>query len=79
MLENDLRKIGVELVGENHRNRGIDALTHFHLWHDQCRLARVIDADESVGLKLVRRIGGKRFGSSAAPHRKMEGEHESAG
>jgi hypothetical protein len=33
MLQHDLAEICVQLVGESHRDRGIDALPHFDLRH----------------------------------------------
>ena len=80
MLERHLREIGVELLGEDHRNRGVDALAHLDLRHDQRGLAGLVDADEGVGRELaVGRVG--RLHRLVAPRAsgKMESEQESAG
>ena len=48
-----LAEIGIELFGENHRDRGIDALPHLDLRHDQRGLAGMINADESIRRELA--------------------------
>ena len=79
MLQRHLRKVGIELFGQDHRNRGVDALAHLDLRHHQRGLAGGIDADEGVGgefaLGHVRRL--HRFVAGA--QRKMEREQEAAG
>ena len=69
MLQRHLRKIGVELFGQNHRHRGVDALPHLDLRHDQRGLAGIIDADEGIGRKLavghirrLHRLIGRAYG-----------------
>jgi hypothetical protein len=79
MLEHDLRIIAVELFAKNHRYRGIDALAHLHLRHDQRRLAGMIDADEGIGRKLAHSAVRSWLDLVFRPDRKPEGEHESAG
>ena len=49
MGESHLRPIGVELLGQDHRDRGVDPLPHLHLRHDQGHLAGGVDPDEGVG------------------------------
>ena len=48
-----LREVGVEFFGQDHRDRGVDALPHLDLRHHQRRLAGVVDADEGVGRELA--------------------------
>ncbi len=79
MLQRHLREIGVELFGENHRHRGIDALAHLDLRHDQRGLAGMIDADEGVRRKLAGRVVGRLLRLVHRAHRQMEGEQKSAG
>jgi hypothetical protein len=78
VLQRHLREIGVELFGEDHRNRRIDALAHLDLRHHQRGVPVLIDADERVGRELalghVRRL--HRFVRRA--HGQMEGKQESA-
>ena len=62
MLEHDPCVITIELVAKDHRHRGIDALAHLHLGHDQRRFARTIDADEGIGRELVRGVVGWLLG-----------------
>ena len=45
----DLGPIGVQLLRDDHGNGGKNALSHFNLRHDQCRLAGSVDANEGVG------------------------------
>ena len=63
MLEGDFRKVGVELLGEYLGDRRVDALPHFHLWHDQRRVAAFVDANEGIGRELVRVVVGGCSGS----------------
>ena len=48
MFDHDLREIGVELLGEDHGDRSINALAHLDLRHDQRGLAGLVDADEGI-------------------------------
>jgi len=78
MFQNHLREVGIELVGKNHRQRGIDALPHLHLRHDQHGLAGMVDADKGVGRKLPFRAVGKLLRLIHRSYREMEGEQKSA-
>ncbi len=77
MLQHDLRVIGIELFGENHRHSGIDALPHLDLRHDQRGLARMIDADEGIRREFAVRRVGSLFRFVRRADRQMEGERES--
>ena len=81
MLERDPCVIDIEFVAEDHRQRGVDALAHLHLGHDQRCLAGTIDADEGVGCELTGGVVGwlLRLVDGIGSERKMKGQHKSAG
>jgi hypothetical protein len=51
-FEPDLAEIGVQLVGQQLRQGGVDALAHLLLRDDQGDEALAVDADEGVGREL---------------------------
>ena len=69
-------EIGVELFGENHRDRRIDALPHLDLRHDQSGLAGVIDANKSVRREFAVGRIGRLLRLVRGAHRKVEGQGE---
>ena len=71
MLETDLAQIDFQLLGEEHRHRGVGPLTHFHLVHDQRDAAAAIDADETVGHEVTGRL---RAGGERATERRGQAE-----
>jgi len=78
MLQHYLRKIGVEFFRQNHRYRGVYALPHFNLGHDQNCLAGMIDADEGVRRKLAIRVVRQLHRLVDRAHGKMEREQKPA-
>ena len=80
VLQRHSREIGVELFRQNHRYRGVDALSHLDLRHHQRCRAGWIDADEGVRRKLaggvVRRLHGLVDGQRS--RRKMERKQKPA-
>ena len=56
MLETDLAQIDFQLLGEEHRHRGVGPLPHFHFVHDQRDATLTIDADETVGHEVAGRL-----------------------
>ena len=72
-------KVGIEFLGENHRDRGVYALAHLDLRHDQRRLSGTINADESVGRKLALGAIGRLLRLIHRARRKMEAKHEHSG
>src|SRR5262249_35957031 len=48
VLDYNLCKVCIQFFREDHGDRGVDALSHFGLRHDQCGLAGLVDADEGV-------------------------------
>jgi hypothetical protein len=76
MLQRQSGKIGVEFLGQNHRDRGIDALPHLDLGHYQCGVPRRIDADEGIGRELAGRLVLRLYRPVECPHRKIEVEHK---
>ena len=80
VLQRYLRKVGVEFLGENHRDRGVDALAHLDLRHHQRGPAFGVDADEGVGRELAGgRVGRLHRLVDRGAKRKMEREQETAG
>ena len=83
MLQRDLRQISVELFGQNHRNRGVDALAHLDLGHHQRGLAGGVDADEGIGgefaLGHIRRLHRLVAGAQRKVEREQETGGETAG
>ena len=79
MLQRYRGEIGIELVGEDHGDGGIDALAHLHLRHDQRGLAGMIDTDEGVRCELAGRIVRRLLRLVRGLYRQAEGEHEAAG
>ena len=79
MLQRHRGEIGIELVGEDHGDGGIDTLAHLHLRHHQRGLAGMIDTDEGVGRELAGRIVGRLLRLVRGLHRQAECEHEAAG
>ena len=80
MLKNDRRKIRVQFFGQYHRDRGVDALSHLDLRHDERRLSGAIDADEGVGRELALGHVGRlhRFVCRQRVEREMECEQKTA-
>ena len=56
----DARPIGFELVGQNHRERRANALTHLGFSDGQRHRSVSIDADPSIRLELSRRLFFRR-------------------
>jgi len=77
MLQRYLGEIGIELAGEDHRHRGVDAPAHLHLRHDERRLARVVDTDEGVWREAAFRAARKLLRLIDRSRGKMESEQES--
>src|ERR1700760_4555778 len=48
MIDRDAVERHVEFFGDQHGQRGINALTHFDLRHDQHDLAALVDLHESI-------------------------------
>ena len=65
LLDLDLRPVDVELVGDDHRQRGLDALSGLRILRDDRE--GVVGVDRDVGVWRERRRGGTR--TSAAPLR----------
>ena len=78
VLEHDLSEIRIELFGQNHCHRGIDALAHLDLRHDQRRLAGMIDADEGIGCKLAQTIVRCLFRLVRGAQRQMQCQNQTA-
>ena len=72
MLQPHLRQVHLELFGDQHRDGGVGALTHFDIGHGQDDLAIRSDPDERVGSEAVIRCFG-----IAAGNRQVETEHQS--
>ena len=53
MLDHDLREIGVQLLGEDHGDRSVNALAHLGLRDHQRGLAGIVDADEGIRRELA--------------------------
>ncbi len=49
---------GIELLRQNHRDGGIDALPHLHLGHDQRHDRLLVDPNVRIGLETSRRNRG---------------------
>ena len=76
MFQYDLLVIGVQFLGEDHGDRGVNALTHLNLRHYERRPARPIDANERVGREFA---FGTAQGRLARPmRRQMEGQQQAA-
>ena len=75
-LEGDLRKIDLQLFGDEHRHRGVSALSHLDLRHDQSDAVVATDANEGVRSENV---GTRGRGSSTPQLRQIEpNEHSTA-
>ncbi|MGY4367712.1 hypothetical protein ACVW1A_003777 [Bradyrhizobium sp. LB1.3] len=80
VLDLDLAPVGVELFGEHRRDRGVGALAHLDLRHDQDRAAGLVDADEGVRCELaVGRVNRLHRLVDGGAQRQMEGEQETGG
>src|SRR6516225_9964626 len=55
MLEPDLGKLNVQLLGDQHRHRCVGALSHFHLRHNQGHGSAAINSDEGIRRKCAHR------------------------
>jgi hypothetical protein len=53
VLEQDFRRIRVELFGKDHGDTGVYALPHFHLRHHEGGRTRLVDANECVGREFA--------------------------
>ena len=80
MLDHDLREVGVEFLGEDHGDRGVDALTHLGLRDDQHGLAGIVDADEGIRRELAIGIVGRLFRlvDGRRAQRPLKGQHKAA-
>ena len=58
VLKHDLSEVGIELLGQYHRDRCINALSHLNIGHDQRNFAIAADADERIGSKVPDRRCG---------------------
>ena len=67
-------ELDLQLLGDQHRHRGVGALAHLDLGNDQRHPAGTIDADEGVGRKAVR-IGGRR---AADQRRQADAQQQTA-
>ena len=65
LLDLDLRPVDVEFIGDDHRERGLDALSGLRILRDDGE--GVVGVDRDVGVRRERRRGGAR--TSAAPLR----------
>ena len=81
MLDHDLREVGVQFLGEDHRDRGVNALAHLGLWDDQRGLAGIVDADEGVWRELAVGMIGRLFRlvDGRGAQRPLKGQHQAAG
>jgi len=79
VLHYDFAEIGIELLGKNHGDRRVCALSHLDLWHHQRGLSGPIDANKCVGRKLAFRVVGRLFRLVHCSCWKMEAEHEGSG
>jgi hypothetical protein len=59
MFDVDIAQIDFELLGDQHRHRGVGALAHLDLRHDQRCLPVQPDANEGIGRKAIHRAGGR--------------------
>ena len=77
----DLREVGVEFLGEDHGDRGVDALAHLGLRHHQRGLAGIVDADEGVRRELAVGMVGRLFRlvDGRCAQRPLKGQHQAAG
>jgi len=74
VLEPYLRQVHLELLGDQHRDRGIGPLPHLDIWHDEGDLPVAVDADEGVGREPVA-LGRLR---PTARRRQVQAQHEAA-
>ena len=74
MLQPHLFQVHLQLLGDQHRDRGVGALAHLDIGHGQDDLPVAFDADEGVGRKA---IGAGRF-RLAVCERQTEAQHEAA-
>jgi len=72
MFERHTGEVGVELFGQYHGHRGVYALAHLDLRHDERDPAVPVDANECIGCKS--RVVGLR----AAGHGQVEGDDQAA-
>ena len=54
LFDGDVLEGDFELLGDDHRERGLNALTHLRLFGNDGNLAGGRDADESVGREICR-------------------------
>jgi isoquinoline 1-oxidoreductase subunit alpha len=57
MLQPDLFQVHLQLFGDQHRDRGIAALAHLDIGHDQDDLPITSDADEGIKREAIGRFG----------------------
>ena len=81
MLDHDLREVGVQFLGEDHGDRGVDALPHLGLRDHQRGLAGIVDADEGVRRELAVGMVGRLFRlvDGRCAQRPLKGQHKAAG
>ena len=53
MLQPHLFQVDLQLLGDQHRDRGVGALAHFDIGHGQDDLPIVCDADEGIGREAI--------------------------
>ena len=76
MLQPDLVEADLQLLRQQHRQRGVRSLPHLDHWHHKCHHALAVDADEGVW-----REGRRRLVSSPAraqQRRQCDGERKAA-
>ena len=83
MLDPNLLPVGLELVRDDHRQRGVDALTHLGAMHQDGHDAGRVDADPEVGRERGITLGEVRDGQRVAarvgsrtPNRQPHAQHE---
>ena len=79
MRERDMRHIGVQLLRQDHRNRGVDSLPHLDLRHHQRGAAIGIDADEGIRREPALGPIGRLHRLVGGPQRQMECEQHTTG
>jgi hypothetical protein len=73
MLEDDLVEPDVEFLGDQHCFGGVDALSHFGVWHDQADRACAVDPDEGVRRESGVTVGGRSCGLAGLGTRRYRG------
>ncbi len=72
MLQPHLIEADVELLGDQHRDRGVGALAHLHIGHGQDDLPVGFDPDEGIGREALGRLG------FAGRKRQAHAQHQAA-